>query len=191
MFTNFFERSFSILFSQLFLSAFVAVLPFLGGCSEDQNPITDDHGREAEETLHADADGVTLEVNGEEVYRQLQESQSGGITLGVNDEIEVNVVFLNEHGEELHLDEITGADEDDANEHGDEEAFSLALSDYDSTIIEIHMSDEGEDEEHDEDGSHLRFEVIGLKAGTTEIKLQLLHGDHPDFTALLIPVTVQ
>ena len=47
MFTNFFERSFSILFSQLFLSAFVAVLPFLGGCSEDQNPITDDHGREA------------------------------------------------------------------------------------------------------------------------------------------------
>ncbi len=187
MFTNFFERDFSVLFSRLFLYAFVAVLPFLGGCSEDQNPITDDQGHEEEETLHADADGVTLEVNGEEVYRQLQESQSGGITLGVNDEIEVNVVFLNEHGEELHLDKITGADEDDANEHGDEEAFSLVLTDYDSTIIEIHMSDEGEDEED----SHLSFEVIGLKAGTTEIKLQLLHGDHPDFTALLIPVTVQ
>ena len=164
------NADFSVLFSRLFLYAFVAVLPFLGGCSEDQNPITDDHGHEEEETLHADADGVTLEVNGEEVYRQLQESQSGGITLGVNDEIEVNVVFLNEHGEELHLDEITGAHEDDEHEQGDEEVFSLALTEYDSTIIEIHMSGEGEEEEHaedahDEEDSHLRFEVIGLKAG--------------------------
>jgi hypothetical protein len=53
--------------------------------------------------------------------------------------------------------------------------------------------DDHEGEEHDHEGEEeLHFEVVGLKAGKTEIKLQLLHGDHPDFTAaLLIPVTVQ
>ena len=52
---------------------------------------------------------------------------------------------------------------------------------------------EDEHEEHEEHGEEeLAFGLEGLKAGTTKIKLQLLHGDHPDFTAaLLIPVTVQ
>ena len=47
---------------------------------------------------------------------------------------------------------------------------------------------------HDHEGeeSVCTLKVVGLKAGTTEIKLQLLHGDHPDFTAALpIPVTVK
>ena len=87
--------------------------------------------------------------------------------------------------------------------------FGLGLSGYDSAIIEIHLEhadehdhdeEEHDEEEHaEEEGDHdehgeeeLGFGLEGLKAGTTEIKLQLLHGDHPDFTgALLIPVTVQ
>ena len=74
----------------------------------------------------------------------------------------------------------------------------------DSAIIEIHLEHEeghehGEEEHAEEEGEHeehgeeeLMFGLEGLKAGKTSIKLQLLHGDHPDFTgALLIPVTVQ
>ena len=91
-------------------------------------------------------------------------------------------------------------------EHGHEEEFALGLSDYDSSIIEIHLDhdehghgeeehgeEEHDEEEHEEHGEdELPFGLEGLKAGTTKIKLQLLHGDHPDFTAaLLIPVTVQ
>ena len=90
-------------------------------------------------------------------------------------------------------------------EHGHEEVFGLGLSDYDSAIIEIHLEhaedehEHGEEEHAEEEGEHeehgeeeLSFGLEGLKAGTTNIKLQLLHGDHPDFTgALLIPVTVQ
>ncbi len=195
MFTYFFERDFTFTVSRLVLFAFVAMLPFIGGCSEDQNPITDDHQGE-EETFHADADGVLLKVDGAEVYRQYQETQNGGITLGENDEIEVQVIFLNPNGEEIHLDEIAGEEgEEDEHGHDVEEAFGLAITEYDSAIIEVHLSEEDEDghaeDEHDEGESELSFEVVGLKAGETTIKLQLLHGDHPDFTALPIPVTVQ
>ncbi len=188
MFTYFFRSDFSVAISRLMLISFVAVLPFMGGCGEDDNPIVDDehdHAHEAEAVLHADADGFVLEVEEVEVYRQLQGEHSGGLTVGAGDEIVVHVVFIDANGTEVHLDEV-----DDA------EVYTLGLSDYDSAIIDIHLDEaeaeaEAEPAEHSH-GEELGFEVVGLKAGTTEIKLQLLHGDHPDFTgALLIPVTVQ
>ena len=207
MFTYFLGRDFSVAISRLMLLSFVAVLPFIGGCGEDDNPIVDDdhdHEQEADAPLHADADGFVLEVDEQEVYRQFQGTHSGGLTVGVGEEIEVHAVFLNASGGEVHLDEVEAVDE-----HGHEEAFGLGLSGYDSAIIEIHLEDHDEDDhdedDHDEDdhdeeeGEHeehgeeeLSFGLEGLKAGTTEIKLQLLHGDHPDFTgALLVPVTVK
>ena len=195
MFAHFFGHDFSVTISRLMLLSFVTVLAFVGGCGEDDNPIVDNHEEEEEEThRHANADGFALEVDEAEVYRQFQGTHSGELTVGVGKEIEVHVVFLDTSGAEVHVGE---AEED---EHGDdeEETFNLGLSDYDPAIIDIHLSEgeekHAEDEHGDEEhGDELwRFEVIGLKVGTTKIKLQLLHGDHPDFTAaLLIPVTVQ
>ena len=164
-------------------------------------PIVDDehdHADEADAPLHADVDGFVLEVGDQEVYRQFQGTHSGGLTVSVGEEIEVHAVFLDADGHEAHLDEVEAVDE-----HGHEEVFGLGLSDYDSAIIEIHLehADDHEDgeEEHgdhedgeEEHGEELGFGLEGLKAGTTEIKLQLLHGGHADFTgALLIPVTVE
>ena len=204
MFTRFFGYDFSVTISRLMLLVFVAVLPCIGGCGEDDNPIIDDdhdHDHEADAPLHADVDGFFLEVDGKEVYRQFQGTDSGGLTVGVGQEIEVHVVFLDANRAEAHLDEVEAVDE-----HGHEEVFGLGLSDYDSAIIEIHLEHEEEhgeeehaEEEHEDEHGHeehgeeeLAFGLEGLKAGTTKIKLQLLHGDHPDFTAaLLIPVTVQ
>ena len=201
MFTHLFARDFSVTISRLVLLSFVAILPFVGGCGEDDNPIIDDehdHEQEAEAVLHADADGFVLEVEEVEVYRQFQGTDSGGLTVGVGAEIEVHVVFLDATGAEFHVGEEEGEDE---HGHDEEEAFGLGLSDYDSAIIEIHLEhgeeedheEHGEEEDHEEHGEEeLAFGLEGLKAGTTKIKLQLLHGDHPDFTAaLLIPVTVQ
>ena len=200
MFTYFFRSDFSVAISRLMLISFVALLPFMGGCGEDDNPIIDDdhdHEQEADAPIHADVDGFVLEVNEVEVYRQFQGTHSGGLTVGVGKEIEVHVVFLDATGAEAHLDEVEAVDE-----HGHAEVFGLGLSEYDSAIIEIHLEHEeehgeeehGEEEQEDEGHAEdeLGFGLEGLKAGTTEIKLQLLHGDHPDFTgALLIPVTVQ
>ena len=193
MFTYFFRRDFSVTISRLMLLSLIAMLPFVGGCGEDDNPIVDDH--EEETALHADADGFVLEVDEVEVYRQFQGDQTGDLTLGVGEELEVHVTFLDASGAEVHVGE---AEEDEEHGHDEEGTFNLGLTGYDEGIIDIHLSEEGEahaedeheGEEHGEE--QWRFEVVGLKAGTTQITLQLLHGDHPDFTAALpIPVMVQ
>ena len=194
MFTYFFGRDFSVAISRLMLLSLIAVLPFVGGCGEDDNPIVDDdHDHEEETEMHADADGFVLEVDGTEVYRQFQGEHSGGLTVGVGGEIEVHVAFLDESGAEVHVGEEV--EEEDEHGHDAEETFNLGLTGYDEGIIDIHLSEEGEahaEDEHEGEEEQWRFEVVGLKAGTTEITLQLLHGDHPDFTAALpIPVTVQ
>ncbi len=177
----------NLFISRILLFVLISILPFMGGCGED-----DDHDHD-DAPIHADADGVLLTVDGVEIYRQFEEKQTGSIAISVNDEVEVHVTFLNHDEEELHLDDIAGEDEhDDEHEHDEEEEFSLAITEYDTEIIDVHLShDEHDEEEHDEDDHELSFEVIGLKAGETTIKLQLMHGDHPDFTALPIPVTVK
>ena len=207
MFNSFYARDNSFNVSQIILIFIVAMLPFFGGCGEDDNPIVDDHDHDGDAPMHADVDGFILEVGEEEVYRQFQGTHTGGLTVGVGKEIEVHVVFLDENKEEAHLHEVESVDD-----HGHEEEFGLGLTGYDSTIIEIHLDhdehdhddehhdDDDDDDDHDdhddhgdeEHGDELPFGLEGLKAGTTEIKLQLLHGDHPDYTAALaIPVTVE
>ena len=206
MFTYFHKGDFSVVISRLMLISFIAVLPFMGGCGEDDNPIVDDdhdHDHDHDAPIHADVDGFVLEVDEKEVYRQFQGTQTGGLTVDVGQEIEVHAVFLDATGAEAHLHEVEAVDE-----HGHEEEFALGLSDYDSAIIAIHLDhDEHDhdddhddhdddhddhDDDHDDHDDELPFGLEGLKAGETKIKLQLLHGDHPDFTgALLIPVTVQ
>ena len=221
MFTRFYGSDFSVAISRLMLLAFVAVLPLMGGCGEDDNPILDDdhdHDQEADAPLHADADGFNLEIDGKVVYHQHQGHHEGGLTVPVGEEIEVHVHFLDANEAELHLDEVApppGEEDDHDHDHGGLESFSLGLTGYDASIIQIHLDhdhdhegeehDDDHEDDHDDDheddhddhegeehGDALPFGIEGLKAGTTTIKLQLLHGDHPDFTAALaIPVTVK
>ena len=209
MFTRFYGSGFSVAISRLMLLTLVAILPLMGGCGEDDNPILDDdhdHDHEADAPLHADADGFNLEIDGEVVYHQHQGHHEGGLTVKAGEEIEIHVHFLDADENELHLDEVAPPpgeeEEEDDHDHGGLESFSLGLTGYDESIIAIHLDEEehgheeeeehGHEEEGEEHSDALPFGLEGLKAGTTEIKLQLLHGDHPDFTAaLLIPVTVE
>ena len=199
MFLVYFERT----ISRILLTVIVAVLPFMGGCSEDDNPIIDpDHDHEPDAPLHADADGFNLEIDGIVVYHQHKGHHEGGLTVNAGEEIEVHVHFLDANEKELDLAEVApppGEDghDDDDHDHDGAESFSLKLTGYDSSIIKIHLDEdehghEDEDHEGEDHGDALPFGLEGLKAGKTEIKLQLLHGDHPDYTAsLLIPVTVK
>ena len=147
---------------------------------------------------HQDAGGFILRADDNEIYRQFQGTETGGITLKVGDELDVLTVFINHHGEEISFgfeeaDDHHGEDEGDG--HGEGEVFNLALTGYDSSIIEVHLPESEEHEEgEDMDEDHAEgfaFEVTGLRVGQSGIKLQLLHGDHADFTAALrIPVNV-
>ena len=201
MFTKFFSRDISVAFIALTFVAVAAALLF-GGCGEEDNPIVDEHDHEEDAPFHADADGFVLNVGGVEVYRQFQGTETGGITVGVGEEIEVHVEFLNPAGA-LFTPEPEG-EEEEGHEHEhehEEEAFALSLTGYDTAIAEVHLHGEEEAAEHGEEegadahGEHEEewtFEVVGVKAGTTHITLQLLHGDHADFTAALpVPITVQ
>ena len=200
MFTRFYGIGFSVAISRLMLLTFVAVLPLMGGCGEDDNPILEDdhdhdHEHEVDAPLHADADGFNLEINGEVVYHQHQGHHEGGLTVKAGEEIQIDVHFLDANEMELHLDEVAhppGEEEHDDHDHDGLESFSLGLSGYDASIIAIHLDEHEHEHEHEEHADALPFGLEGLKAGKTEIKLQLLHGDHPDFTAALpIPVTVE
>ena len=199
----FYGRDNSVNFSQIVLVVLVAILPLFGGCGEDDNPIIDDghdHDHSGDAPMHADADGFILEVDEKEVYLRFKGRHGGGLTVNVGQEIEVHTVFLDADGHEVHLHEVESVDD-----QGQEEEFALEMTGYDNTIIAIHLDhieeeqgnhgeeDHGETGEEDH-GDELTFGVEGLKAGTTKIKLQLLHGDHPDYTTgddILIPVTVQ
>jgi len=198
----------------------LASVALFAACGEDDNPIVE-NGHD-DEPFHADADGFVLKVDGNEIYRQFEGAHTGGITVKVGEELDVLTAFLDHDSHEFFPENPEEEEEDDHDhEHGEEEVFALALSGYDSSIIEVHLyhddhddhdddhdeDDHDEDDEHDEHDDHdedddhddhgdelaeqFTFEVAGLKAGQTEIKLQLMHGDHPDYTAaLLIPVKV-
>ena len=191
-----------IMFTHVFrftLLLLVSVALFVA-CGEDDNPIVD--GDNGDEPFHADADGFILKVDGNEIYRQFQGTHEGSITLKVGDELDVVTVFLDNYSDEFFPEAPEGENDHDDDEHGEEDVFALALSGLYSSIIEVHLHESEEDEHdeaHDEEGEEhdnelaekFTFEVKGLKAGQTELKLQLMHGGHPDFTAaLLIPVTV-
>ena len=175
----------------LLLIVFVVLF---AACGADDNPVDGD------DQEHADADGFILKVDGNEIYRQFQGTHEGSITLKVGEELDVLAMFLDHDGDEF-LPE--GAEEEDEeHDRDEEEVFALSISEFDSSIIEVHLyegeGDDHEDDREEEDEDHedelaekFTFEVKGLKAGETGVKFQLLHGDHPDFTgALSIPVAV-
>ena len=170
-------------------------------CDEDDNPIVDNH--ENGESFHADADGFVLKVDGQEIYRQFQGKQTGGITLKAGDELDVLAVFLDPTIGEFSPETAEEGEEHD-HDHEEEEGFVLSVGGFDASIIDVHLH-EGEEHEHEEGEEHevseddhddefadkFTFEVIGLAAGQTQLSFQLLHGEHADFTAALpIPVTV-
>ena len=73
-------------------------------------------------------------------------------------------------------------DEDD--DQADEED-GLRISENDTSIAKIEV--EEEEEEHHEMGIH----IIGVSEGSTSFKLELMHGDHADFTPTKnVPITV-
>ncbi len=138
---------------------------FTTGCEDDNH----DHDH------HTDAEGFVLKSeSGTEVYKEFEGAiVTNNLTLSVGDTLEISVHFLDHGG-----DEIEHEDEDD----------KLSVSGFNADVAVVSV------EEHEETGMdhhEMALEIIGVSADSTEFKLELMHGDHADYTSTNnVPVTV-
>ena len=153
----------------------------------------EDNKDSSEEEGHTDADGFILEANGTEVYREFKGSTTGSITLKVGGDLDLSVHFLDDDGNEIEHEE------EEHDDHGDEEE-ELKVSGFDASIatIEFHEEDGHNHRKislnlrgQEEDEHAMVLEVKGVGAGSTSFKLELMHGDHADYTSTKnVPVVV-
>ena len=182
-----------IIIKHLFILLFLGLIPC--GCDNDPaSPIEE----------HTDADGFILEdESGNEIYREFEGATTGSVSIGVGQTLELSVHFLDhngneighEDGEEEHEDELVITENDttiaiiEVEEHCYEITNQTACES--SEHCEWH-SDEAkcEDEVHDEhdhseEEEHhgLVIHITGVSVGSTSFKLELMHGDHADYTS--------
>ena len=144
---------------------------FTTGCEDDDH----DHDED-----HTDAEGFVLEnKSGTEVYKEFEGAiVTNNLTLSVGDTFELSVHFLDHDGEEIEHEE-----EEDHGEDEDE----LRITGNDESIAIVEAEEHEEEEEHHEMAIH----IIGVSAGSTEFKLELMHDEHADYTSTNnVPVTV-
>ena len=153
----------------------------------------EDNNDGAEEEGHTDADGFILEANGTEIYREFKGSTSGSVTLKVGGDLDLSVHFLDEDGKEIEHEE-----EEDGHDHGDEEELKVSGFDASIATVEFHEEDGHNHRKislnlrgQEEDEHAMMLEVKGIGAGSTSFKLELMHGDHADYTSTKnVPVVV-
>ena len=148
----------------------IGMFLFTTGCEDD------DHNHDHDEE-HTDADGFVLEdESGSELYKEFEGTMTETVTLSVGDTLELSVHFLDHEGNEIEHE----GDEEDEDE--------LVISENNSNIaiVEVEEHEEGEEEHHE-----MAIHVIGVSAGSTSFKLQLMHEGHADYTSTNnVPVTV-
>ena len=156
----------------------------------------EDNNDGSEEDGHTDADGFILEANGTEIYREFKGSTSGSVTLKVGGDLDLSVHFLDEDGKEIEHEEEEK--DDHGHDHGDEEELKVSGFNASIATIEFH-EDDGHNHRkislnlkgQEEDEHAMMLEVKGVGAGTTSFKLELMHGDHADYTSTKnVPVVV-
>jgi len=148
----------------------IGMFLFTTGCEDD------DHNHDHDEE-HTDADGFVLEdESGSELYKEFEGTMTGTVTLSVGDTLELSVHFLDHEGNEI----------DHEGDEEDEDELVISQNDSNIAIVEVEEHEEGEEEHHE-----MAIHVIGVSAGSTSFKLQLMHEGHADYTSTNnVPVTV-
>jgi len=148
----------------------IGMFLFTTGCEDD------DHNHDHDEE-HTDADGFVLEdESGSELYKEFEGTMTGTVTLSVGDTLELSVHFLDHEGNEI----------DHEGDEEDEDELVISENDSNIAIVEVEEHEEGEEEHHE-----MAIHVIGVSAGSTSFKLQLMHEGHADYTSTNnVPVTV-
>ena len=142
---------------------------FTTGCEDDDH----DHDED-----HTDAEGFVLEnESGTEVYKEFEGAiVTNNLTLSIGDTLELSVHFLDHDGDEIQHEE----------EEGEEDELSVSGFNADVAFVSVEGHEETGMDHHE-----MAIHVIGVSAGSTEFKLELMHGDHADYTSTNnVPVTV-
>lgn len=156
----------------------VFMLLFVVAC-EDENKDDEDH---------TDADGFILETeDGVEAYRELKGAVTGSVSLGVGDTLHYMVHFLDHDGKEIEHEE-DGHDDHGHDDHGDgDDEDEVRVSGANASVAVVEMVEEKHDD-HEEKV----LQIVGISTGSTSFKLELMHGDHADYTSTnQVPVTVK
>ena len=189
-----------------------------GACEDHDDHDDHDHGDHDDDSAHTDADGLVLEdSDGNVWYREFEGAIENNLqSLEVGDVLDLSVHFLDHDGDEIehvhsddeedglnivitdgaiisvvveehsevHCDDISNEMDCDASEHCEWHADDNACED------EAHDEDGDHDEHADEDHDELAIELTAVSAGSTTFQIQLMHGDHADYTTSPIAVTV-
>jgi hypothetical protein len=132
-----------------------------------------DNSASVEEDEHSDPFGVALIMNGVEIAKQ----ENGVVSYAEGDHIELKV------GEETNLITVRWIAEDGDRFVPDTgEGYSLNWLIDDEAVAEV--------EQHEEDGAW-SFHLVGLSAGESDIRFELFHNDHSDFTSLPFEIHVE
>ena len=141
----------------------ISLLLFVVACEDEHDHAHDEH---------TDAEGFVLEKSdGTVVYKQFKGAVEGSITVTTGGSIDLAVHFLDDDGEEIEHDE----------HEEEEEEGGLKVSGFDSNIAKVEV----------EEGHGDELNITGVNEGSTSFKLQLMHGDHADFTSVSnVPIKV-
>ena len=164
--------------SKMFIVA--SVILIASSCSE---LLHDDHDHEGQAD-HIEAKGFALENEaGEEVFRQLNGTITGSISIDVDEVLELTVHLLDADGNELEHEEHEEEGDDHDHEDHEEEEVSLAITVANTAIVTVEVEEHEEGEDHDEE-HEMALIFTGISSGTTTFVLQVMHGDHSDYSSL-------
>ena len=188
---------------QLFGLIFVGLIAV--SCDDDSNPMASEE--------HLDAEGFALEIDGTQVYRQLEGTITGDLSVAANGTLELSIHFLDHDGNEIEHEEEEGDEDELSFSIADSSIISVVAEEHDGcdTCLESCVSYVVENYGYTEEAANewclstpdssygcadscehheLAFELTGLSAGTTTFTLSLMHDGHADYTSLPISVTV-
>ena len=195
-----------IILKNLFVILFLGLIPC--GCNNDPASPTEEH---------TDTDGFILEdESGNEIYREFEGASSDSVIISIGQTLEISVHFLDHDGNEIEHDE-----EEDGHGHDEEEEeLRISENDSAIATIEVKehcdeitnqsdcesidhcewhsdeakCKDEVHDEhDHSEEEEHhgLVIHITGVSVGSTSFKLELMHGNHADYTSTInVPIFV-
>ncbi|MFN3194375.1 MAG: hypothetical protein ACE364_00320 [Chlorobiota bacterium] len=173
-----------MLIKKLSLLAFLSLTVFFTSCEDD--PVTP-----SEE--HFEAVGyIILNENEEVIFRvfegQVDNSISESLIINLADGMgEFEVHFLDEGGDDIgtpegdhdhdHEDGLGVEEEDDDHDHEEGEySLSIEVQDEGIAIAESH---------------EWEVELTPIAVGTTQMRIQIMHEEHADFTSPFVPLEVK